>query len=85
MAVISRHSTALRPEVFRGFSRVELRSNSKVLLATVLLTDDDDLVGPNELGLAEPAFHRFAEPIGTYVSVTPAPSPASLDAVRAKI
>jgi len=85
VAVISRRSTALRPEVFRGFSRVELRSSSKVLLATLLLTDDDSLVGPNELGLAEPAFHRFAEPIGTYVSVTPAPSPASLDAVRAKI
>ncbi len=85
VAVISRRSTALRPEVFRGFSRVELRSNSKVLLATLLLTDDDSLVGPNELGLAEPAFHRFAEPVGTYVSVTPAPSPASLDAVRAKI
>jgi thymidine phosphorylase len=85
VAVISRRSTALRPEVFRGFSRVELRSNSKVLLATLLLTDDDGLVGPDELGLAEPAFHRFAEPVGTYVSVTPAPSPASLDAVRAKI
>ncbi|MDE2068987.1 MAG: thymidine phosphorylase family protein [Bradyrhizobium sp.] len=85
VAVISRRSTALRPEVFRGFSRVELRSNSKVLLSTLLLTDDDSLVGPSELGLAEPAFHRFAEPVGTYVSVTPAPSPASLDAVRAKI
>jgi thymidine phosphorylase len=85
VAVISRRSTALRPEVFRGFSRVEVRSNSKVLLATLLLTDDDDLVGPDDLGLAEPAFHRFAEPVGTYVSVTPAPSPASLDAVRAKI
>ena len=40
VAVISRRSMALRPEVFRGFSRVELRCNSKVLLATLLLTDD---------------------------------------------
>jgi hypothetical protein len=71
--------------VFRGFSTFELRSSSKVLLATMLLTDDDSLVGPNELGLAEHTFHRFAEPIGTYVSVTPAPCPASLDAARAKI
>ena len=37
VVVISRRSMALRPEVFRGFSRVELRRNSKVLLATLLL------------------------------------------------
>ena len=49
VAVISRRSKALRPEVFRGFSRVELRRNSKVLLATLLITDDDALVGPDEL------------------------------------
>ncbi|MET1046444.1 MAG: thymidine phosphorylase, partial [Hyphomicrobium sp.] len=85
VVVISRRSTALRPEVFRGFSRVELRRDSKSLLATLLLTDDDNLVGPDELGMAEPAFRRFAEPAGSYVTVTPAPPPASLDAVRAKI
>lgn len=45
VVVISRRSTALRPEVFRGFSRVELRRDGKVLLATLLLTDDDGLVG----------------------------------------
>jgi thymidine phosphorylase len=44
--VISRHSNALRPDVFRGFSRVELRRNSRVLLATLLITDEDALVGP---------------------------------------
>lgn len=85
VVVISRHSKALRPEVFRGFSRVELRRNSKVLLATLLITDDDALVGPEELGLAEPAFHRFAESAGAFVTVTPARPPNSLDAVRAKI
>src|SRR6476619_1530359 len=85
VAVISRRSTALRPEVFRGFSRVELRRDSKVLLATLLTTDDDALVGPDELGIAEPAFRRFSEPVGSLVTVTPAVSPRSLDAVRAKI
>ena len=85
VAVISRRSTALRPEVFRGFSRIELRRGSKVLLATLLLTDDDKLVGPGELGLAEPAFRRFAESAGALVTVTPAAPPASLEAVRAKI
>src|SRR6188472_1591840 len=85
VVVISRHSSALRPDVFRGFSRVELRTGSKVLLATLLITDDDALVGPDEIGLSEPAFRRFAEPAGSHVTVSPAASPESLDAVRAKI
>jgi thymidine phosphorylase len=82
--VISRHSKALRPDVFRGFRRVEIRRDSKVLLATLLITDDG-LVGPDEIGLSEPAFRRFAEPVGSLVTVSPAASPESLDAVRAKI
>jgi thymidine phosphorylase len=85
VAIISRRSKALRPEVFRGFNRVELRRESKVLLATSLITDYDALVGPEDLGLAEPAFRRFAEPVGAFVTVTPATPPNSLDAVRAKI
>ncbi|HET7806467.1 MAG TPA: thymidine phosphorylase family protein [Pseudolabrys sp.] len=85
VVVISRRSKALRPEVFRGFSRVELRHDSKTLLATLLITDDDSLVGSDALGLAEPAYRRFAEPGGTLVTVTPAAPPGSLDAVRAKI
>ena len=84
VVVISRRSLALRPDVFRGFSRVELRANGKVLLATLLLTDDG-MVGIDELGLAEPAFHRLGAPVDSLVSVTPATPPASLDAVRAKI
>ena len=85
VAVISRRSKALRAELFRGFSRVELRCNSKVILATLLITDDDSLVGPDDLGLAEPAFRRFGEQVGSLTIVTPAAPPASLDAVRAKI
>ncbi len=84
VVVMSRRSKALRPEVFRGFSRVELRCNSKTLLATLLITDDG-LVGVDEIGLAEPAFRRFSEPAGSLVTVTPAIAPDSLDAVRAKI
>ncbi len=85
VAVISRRSKALRAEVFRGFNRVEVRRGEKVLLATLLITDDDSLIGPEELGLADPAFRRFAQPVGTGVTVAPAIPPASLDSVRAKI
>ncbi|WP_256806343.1 thymidine phosphorylase family protein [Bradyrhizobium sp. Bra64] len=85
VVVISRQSKALRAEIFRGFSRVELRLDGKVLLATLLITDDDTLAAQDEIGLSEPAFHRFAEPVGALVTVTPATPPESLEAVRAKI
>lgn len=85
VVVISRQSKALRADIFRGFSRVELRCDSRTLLATLLITDDDALVGPDEIGLSEPAFHRFAQPIGSLVTVTPASAPESMEAVRAKI
>jgi thymidine phosphorylase len=84
VVVISRRSTALRAEVFRGFSRVELRRAAKEMLATLLITDDG-LVGIDEIGLAEPAFRRFGEPTGSLVTITPATPPASLEAVRTKI
>ena len=85
VVVLSRRSSALRPDIFRGFSRVELQHGSKALLATLLITDDDALVGPDEIGLSDPAFRRFAEPAGSPVTVCPAASPQSLDAVRRKI
>lgn len=85
VAIISRHSRALRPEVFLGFSRVELRRDSKSLLATLLITKDTTLVGADELGIADPAFRRFGEPAGRLVSVTPAKPSDSLEFVRAKI
>src|SRR3954454_15086626 len=70
VVVISRHSSALRPDIFRGFSRVELQHGSKALLATLLITDDDTLSGPAEMGLSEPAFRRFAEAPGSLVTVS---------------
>jgi thymidine phosphorylase len=85
VAVMSRHSRAFRPEVFRGFSRVLLRAGDKSLLATLLIADDNKLVGADELGLAEPAFRRFAARSGSAVTVTPASPPESLEAVRGKI
>lgn len=85
VVVISRRSVALRPEVFRGFSRVDVTAKARSLRATLLLTDDNKLVDANELGLSEPAFRRLGVREGALVTVTPAPSPSSLDAVRAKI
>ena len=84
VVVLSRRSQALRGDVFRGFSRVELRAGDRELLATLLLTDDG-MVGIDELGMSDPAFRRFAQPVGSLVSVKPATPPESLDYVRSKI
>jgi len=85
IVIISGRSKALRPEVFRHFNRVEIRRENKTLLATLIVTDDDSFVSPDELGFAEPAFRRFSEPVGSLVDVAPAARPDSLDAVREKI
>ncbi len=85
VAVMSRNSRAFRPEVFRGFSRVLLRAGDRSLIATLLIADDNKLVGADELGLAEPAFRRFAARPGSPVTVTPAAPPESLESVRGKI
>jgi thymidine phosphorylase len=50
VVVISRHSSALRPDIFRGFSRVELQRGSKVLLATLLITTTTPWSGPMKSG-----------------------------------
>jgi len=84
VVVMARRSMALRPDVFRGFSRVELRAGERTMLATLLLTEDG-LVAPDEIGLSDPAFRRFAAPVGTPITVTPATPPNSLDYVRAKV
>jgi len=85
VAVISRRATALHAEVFRAFSRVDLRHGKHMILATLIITDDDELVGPDEIALAEPAFRRFAAKEGAHVHITPAIQPESLEYVRSKV
>lgn len=85
LAVVSRRSQALRPEVFQAFSRVEIRGDGRSLLATLVISDADALIAPDEIGLGEPAFRRFGGVVGEAVTVRPAIPPASFDSVRAKI
>nr|WP_283949726.1 thymidine phosphorylase family protein [Limobrevibacterium gyesilva] len=90
IAVLPASSHALRPDLFRGFSRVEVRAPGAAhpngaIIASLLTSDQPGLPGPDEIGLAEPAFRRFGLPEGTEVRVAPAIPPESLDAVRRKI
>jgi hypothetical protein len=56
---------------------VELRNNGRMILATLIMTDDDRMVGIDEIGLAEPAFRRFEAPEGSLALVTPPRPPES--------
>lgn len=85
VAFVSRRSRALRPEVFQAFSRIELKSGGRSLIATLVISDDDALIGRDDIGLAQPAFRRFGAAVGDLVTLTPAVPPKSLDHVRAKI
>jgi len=85
LAVISAHSNAVRADVFRAFSRVRILKDNYEILATLITTDDPTMVGPDELGLAEPAFRRFAQPVDSEAILIPAVPPESMDAVRRKI
>jgi hypothetical protein len=41
VAMISRRSRALCPEVFHGFSRIQLKTGDKSMLATLFITNHD--------------------------------------------
>lgn len=85
VAFLNRHCSAYRPEEFQAMKKIEVLHDSVPLLASLLIADDPGLVGPDELGLSEPAFARLGLPEGSEVRIAPTRPPASLEAVRAKI
>ncbi|MGV8839556.1 MAG: thymidine phosphorylase family protein [Bauldia sp.] len=82
---LSRQCTMVRPERLTGLRKVEVRANGRAILATILIVDDPALVGPDEAGLAEPAFRRLGAADGAPVEIAPAPRPKGLAAIEAKI
>lgn len=85
VAVLSASCAALRPEAFQAFRRLKIDHESRTLIASLDVTHDRALVGPDEIGLTDPAFRRLGLSEGTEVSVSPAQRPQSLDAVGEKI
>jgi thymidine phosphorylase len=85
VAVLATSCAALRPEAFQAFKRLEITHESRTIIASLDVTDDLSLVGPDQIGLTEPAFRRMGLAEGTPVSIVPARRPQSLSAVRQKI
>lgn len=83
--VLDRNCAAVRPERLAGLRKLEVRANGLSLLASPMISDDPAVVGPFEVGLPQPAFRRLGIRPGDRVEVTPARSPRTLDAIRAKI
>lgn len=85
MALLSRACTAYRAEEFHALKKIEISNDGRRLLSTLAIADDPKLVGPDEIGLGEQAFHRLGLPEGSLVHIAQATPPHSLEAVRAKI
>lgn len=68
----------------RPMDRIEIITPDRRVLA-VVNTVDGALVGPDEIGLAEPAATRVGMPAGSFVDARPAGPPPSAAALRAKV
>jgi thymidine phosphorylase len=85
VAFLSRRCAVYRPEEFQAVSRIEVGRDGRRILASLNIVDDEQILGPRELGLSEQAFRLLALPEGEQVQLTPASPPKSLEAIRAKI
>ncbi len=85
VVMLARDNAVLRPERLAGARRVEVKARGITILASPVITDDRALLGADEIGLPQPAYHRLGVAPGERVTIAPARPPKSLDAVRAKI
>lgn len=85
VAFLARNCGAYRPEEFQAFKKIEVMAGDHHLLASLLITDDDNIVRADELGLSEQAFRRMGLAEGELVTIAPAQPPRSLEHLRRKI
>ena len=85
VAYMHRDCEAYRAEGFKALSKVEVRSNSHSILATLNVVDDTALVGCGELGLSKAAFAQLGVAEGQTVSVSQAEPPESMSALHRKL
>ncbi len=85
VAYLHRNCALYRAEGFQALSKVEVRANGNLIYAVLNIVDDESIVTPDELGLAEQAFEQLAIGPGDQVRVAHTVPPASMDAVRRKI
>jgi len=85
VAFLARDCELYRPEEYQAFKKIEVMSDGRHILASLLVVDDEKIVGSNELGLSEQAFRRLGLKEGAPLTIAPAEPPTSLDHLRKKI
>ena len=82
---LHRECAVYRAEGFQALAKVEVRANGRMILATLNVVDDVNIVGCGELGLSEDAFAQLEVPEGHPASVCQAEPPGSIPALHRKI
>lgn len=85
VAFLARDCKLYRPEEFQAFKKIEIISDGKTLLASLLIVDNATIISADQLGLSEQAYKRMGLPEGAPVAIAPAEPPRSLDHLRKKI
>ncbi|CAO3438153.1 thymidine phosphorylase family protein [Azospirillum endophyticum] len=85
VAFLNRRCTRYHVEDFLGLGRVEVRNDGRSLLAVLNVVDDPAIVGPDEIGLSDPAFAQLGLAAGSAVHLVPPTPPESFELVRAKV
>lgn len=85
VAFLARDCNLYRPEEYQAFKKIDVISDGKKILATLMIVDNKSLITSDELGLSEQAFKRMGLAEGSSVTIAPAEPPRSLDHLRKKI
>jgi len=85
VAFLHRNCEIYRAEGFQALSKISILANGTRIHAVLNVVDDEHIVSPGELGLAEQAFMQLNMEEQHLVCVEHAEPPASMDAVRRKI
>ena len=85
VAFLHRNCELYRAEGFQALSKILIQANGNRIYAVLNVVDDEHIVSPDELGLAEQAFDQIDMEEGHLVFVDHAEPPASMDCVRRKI
>jgi thymidine phosphorylase len=85
VAFLARNCRKYRPEEYQAFKKIEVIAGESRLLASLLIVDNEKIVGTDELGLSEKAFQRMCQFENVQVTIAPARPPRSIDHVREKI
>lgn len=85
VAYLPAAGTTVPASEYLGPGRFEITGSGRSVRASVHIVDDDNVLGPREIGLSRSTFDALGLPQGTAVRIKRTPSPESSEALRAKL